>query len=168
MDRAGLTLHRDNPEVIKMANEIYADYASGNTLYAITRDGTGRVWWMTGQAFEDWGTGGHTASNYALPLTDKGGSRYVGDFDTDVPAGRYRVQLFVQAGASPADGDAIVASRDIAWTGKGELTALTILANKAIQDTAAETIDYYDNDNQTVVLTHRVHDVASGSIRTID
>jgi hypothetical protein len=151
-----------------MANEIHADYASGNTLYAIIRDGTGRVWQAAGEAFEEWGAGGHTVSSYALTLADRGGSRYVGDFDPDVPAGQYRIQLFLQAGASPADGDVLVASRDIVWTGRGELTALTILANKAVHDKDAETIDYYDRDNQTVILTHRVHEVTSGSIRTID
>jgi hypothetical protein len=151
-----------------MANEIHADYASGNTVYAVIRDGAGGVWCATEQAFENWGAGSHAAADYALPLADKGGSRHVGSFDAAIPAGPYRVQLFVQAGASPADGDAIIASRDIAWTGKGELTALKILANKAIQDRQAETIDYYDDDDQTIVFTHITHPDASGLTRTID
>lgn len=151
-----------------MANEIYADYASGNTMYAVIRNGTGGVWYAAEQAFEDWGTGGHTVSDYSLPLTDKAGSRYVGDFDTRIAAGQYCIQLFVQAGANPADGDAIIASRDIAWTGKGELTTLKMLANKAVQDKTTKAIDYYDDDNQTIVLTHNWHDDASISTRTID
>jgi hypothetical protein len=151
-----------------MANEIYADYASGHSVYAVVRDNAGGVWCMAEQTFEPWGASGHTACDYALPLTDKGGSRYVGDFDAGIPSGQYRIQLFVQAGVNPADGDAVVASRDIAWTGKGELTPLKILANKVVQDHAAETLDYYDDDDRTVVLTHRIHDDGFISTRTIE
>jgi hypothetical protein len=151
-----------------MANEIHADYASGHAVYAVIRDSAGGVWCAAEQVFEQWGAGNHTVCNYALPLTDKGGSRYIGDFDADIPLGQYRIQLFVQAGASPADGDAVVASRDIAWTGKGELTPLRILANKVVQDIDAGTLDYYDDDNQTVVLTHRIHKNKSIFTRTID
>ena len=151
-----------------MANEIHADYAPGHSVYAVIRDGAGGVWCATEQAFEQWGADNHTAFDYALPLTDKGGSRYIGNFDAGIPFGQYRIQLFVQSGASPAGGDAVIASRDIAWTGKGELTPLKILANKTTLYRDAGTLDYYDDDDQTVVLTHRVHDDASTSTRIID
>jgi hypothetical protein len=153
--------------VIDMANEIHADYASGNIVYAVIRNAEAGVWCAAKQAFESWGAGGHTACDYASPLTDKGGSRYIGDFDAGIPLGQYRIQLFVQVGASPADGDTILASRDIAWTGTGELTALKILANKAIQNTTTSAVDYYDDDNETIVLRHNWHEDPSGSMRTI-
>jgi len=151
-----------------MANEIQADYASGSTLYAVLRDGTGQVWHSAQQVFESWGAGGRTAADYALALLDKNGNRYVGDFDPAVPAGDYGIQVFRQSGAAPADTDPFVSGRRIRWTGTGELTATKILANKAVQDRVAGILDYYDNDGQTVLFTHAVHDDGAISTRSPD
>ena len=137
-----------------MANEIHANYASGNTLYAVVRNGAGDVWYVGGQNFEIWGTGDHTAEDYDISLTGKNGSRYVGDFDTNIPAGRYSLQVFLQAGANPADGDTLVASDEILWSGTGKVTADKLLANKAIQNKTTGQIKYYDDDKQTVLLIH--------------
>jgi hypothetical protein len=84
-----------------MANEIHADYESGNTLYAVVRDGAGKAWYVAGQVFEDWGTDSHDADDYDIALTDKNGARYVGDFDSNIPTGRYVIQVFLQAGRIP-------------------------------------------------------------------
>lgn len=149
-----------------MANEIQADYASGSVLYAIVRTPAGQVWRPAGRAFEDWGAGGHPIDDYDLALTDKSGNRYVGDFDADIPAGCYGIQVFRQAGASPADGDLLVCSRDICWTGVGEVTATKILANKAIHRRIANAVDYYDDDGATVLLTHNLNDEEATSTRT--
>ncbi len=152
-----------------MANEIQADYASGNTLYAVIRNRAGQVWHPGSQIFEVWGTNGHTVDEYDLALSDKTGSRYVGDFDVHIPAGRYGLQIFRQAEATPADTDALVASREILWTGTGELTAAKVLANKAVQDMVTRTIDYYDDDDgQTILLSHVLRDEASTFTRTPD
>lgn len=136
-----------------MANEIHVDYASGNTLYVVVRNKAGDVWYAAGQAFEAWGTGGRDADDYDISLTDKDGSRYVGDFDGNIPAGRYRIQIFLQAGAAPADSDSLVAGDEIIWTGTAVLTADKLLANKAVQNKATGEIKYYDDDGQTVLLT---------------
>jgi len=149
-----------------MANEIQADVASGSVLYAIIRDPAGRAWCTTLQSFEDWGTDERTAADYAVSLTDKSGSRYVGDFDPNIPAGEYSIQVFVQAGAAPADSDTLVAGHEIIWTGASELTVIKILANTAVQDKIAGTIDYYDDDGQTVLLTHVRTENASLCTRT--
>ena len=105
------------------------------------------------EAFEDWGTSGHDAEDYALPLTDKGGSRYIGDFDANIPAGHYTIQAFLQAGAEPIDGDSLISGSDIIWRDNGVLTIDKILINKAMQNKSTGTIDYYDDDSQTVLLT---------------
>ena len=149
-----------------MANEIHADYTSGNTLYAVIRNATGAVWDPTGQAFEVWGTGGRTANDYHINLADKNGSRYVGDFDADIPAGRYSVQVFLQAGANPADSDNLVTGYEIVWSGTGQITAEKLLANKAIQNKANGTIEYYDDDGQTVLLTQIPTDEQATITRT--
>jgi hypothetical protein len=148
-----------------MANEIQADYASGSTLYAVLRNRAGQVWHPAQRVFESWGAGGDTADDYHIALTDKTGSRYVGDFDAGIPAGSYCIQVFRQAGATPADTDTLVCSREIFWTGTGELTPAKILANKAVEDTVTCTIDYYDDDGQTVVLTHNWRDEGSTTTR---
>ena len=43
-----------------MANEIHVNYASANTLYAVVRDAAGNAWYVTGQTFEVWNSGGGT------------------------------------------------------------------------------------------------------------
>ncbi len=141
-----------------MANEIHADYASGDALYAVIRDRQGRAWHPAGQGFESWGAGGHTVDDYDLPLTDQSGSRYVGDFDGNIPAGCYSIQIFRQTGVNPAGMDTLVSSREVVWTGSGELTPLKLLANKAVQDNVTLAIDYYDDDGQTILLTHLSQD----------
>jgi len=148
-----------------MANEIHLDYASGNSVYATIRNAAGQVWYPAGAAFEDWGTSGHNADNYDIALTGKGGSRYVGNFPGNITAGRYTIQMFLQAGANPADSDQLIGSARIIWTGSGELTADKILANKAVQDKATGAIDYYDDDGQTIILTHSPSDGPSSITR---
>jgi len=149
-----------------MANEIHLDYASGNTIYAVVRNDAGQVWYPAGSAFEDWGTDGHNADSYDMPLVDKSGARYVGDFDADIAAGRYTIQMFLQAGANPADGDELVAGAKIIWTGTGVMTVDKILANKAMQNKTTGAIDYYDDDGQTIFLTHTPTDSESDITRT--
>jgi hypothetical protein len=136
-----------------MSNEIQADYASGSTLYAAIRSSLGQVWCVAAGAFEDWGDSGHAAADYSIALTDRDGSRYVGDFDTAIPAGAYSIQIFLQAGVAPANDDALIDSRRILWTGAGEITPIKLLANKAVQDNLTGAVDYYDDDGQTVLLT---------------
>lgn len=148
-----------------MAYEIQADYESGNTLYAVIRNKAGQVWYVAGKSFESWGANGHAAGDYDMVLVDKGGSKYVGSFDGNVPAGVYSVQVFLQAGANPADGDSVVGGTEIVWTGTGELTCKKILANKAVQDKLTGAISYYDDDGQTVILTLAADDSGSNLMR---
>ena len=149
-----------------MANEIHIDYASGNTLYAVIRNNAGEVWYSGGQVFETWGTGGHTANDYDISLTDKSGSRYVGDFDNNIPAGRYWIQAFLQAGANPADTDNFVGGDQIIWSGTGVVSSDKMLANKAVQDKATGEIKYYDDDGQIVLLTHTPIDATATITRS--
>ncbi len=144
-----------------MANEIYADHVSGNILYAVIRNRLGQVWCPAGHIFENWGTGGRTADDYNIPLTDRGGHRYVGAFDASAPAGSYFIQIFHQTGAAPADTDTLISSRSFIWTGTGELTSLKILANKAVQDKVTDEITFYDNDDLTVLFTQIAEDTTS-------
>ena len=153
-----------------MANEIHIDYESGKTLYAVRRNAAGQVGLSDGSSFENWGAGGHDADDYDVALSENGsaGGHYVGDFDSasNISAGRYTVQVFLQAGDNPADGDELVGSGQLVWTGAGELTADKMLANKAIQNKATGAIQYFDDDGQTVILTHTPSDEESTITRT--
>lgn len=153
-----------------MANEIHIDYESDKTLYAVRFNSAGQVALSDGSSFEDWGANGHDADDYDVSLSEvgSGGSHYVGDFDasSNISAGRYGVVVFLQAGANPADSDKIIGSGEIIWTGVGELTSDKILANKAIQTKSTGAIKYYDDDGQTVILTHTPDDGESAITRT--
>jgi uncharacterized phiE125 gp8 family phage protein len=100
-----------------MANEIRQDFPAGYTLYAIIRNIAGEVWYPTGEAFEAWGTGGRTAADYDIALTYKAVGKYIGDFDTNVDAGKYDVQVFRQVAGAPADTDPQIGTAQIPWTG---------------------------------------------------
>jgi hypothetical protein len=149
-----------------MANEIQADYASGHVLYAIIRSRTGQVWHPAAASFEDWGADDHTIDDYDIPLTDRSGSRYTGSFDAGIPGGCYAIQVFRQAGADPADTDALVCGREILWTGTGELTSAKLLANKTVEDMISKTIVYYDDDGQTALFTLAISDEPATFTRT--
>lgn len=153
-----------------MANEIHIDYESGKSLYAVRFNSAGQVALSDGSAFEDWGTNSHDADDYNVNLSEigSGGSHYVGNFDasSNISAGRYCVVVFLQAGANPADGDDVIGSGEIIWTGTGELTADKMLANKAVQTKSTGAIEYYDDDCQTVILTHTPDDEESTITRT--
>jgi len=150
-----------------MANEIHVDYTSGNTLYAVVRNGAGEVWYVGGQVFEAWGTGSRAADDYDISLTDKSGHRYVGNFDSNIPASRYSIQIFLQAGSNPADSDNLVGGGKIVWSGTGEVTGDKLLANKAVQNKSTGEIKYYDDDGETVLLTHTPTDAESTITRTL-
>ena len=136
-----------------MANELHTNYESGNTLYAVIRSKDGSVWYVNGIVFESWGTDGRDAEDYCISLVDKSGSLYVGDFDENIPPGRYFVQVFLQAGASPANSDSLIAGKEFIWSGTGEVTSEKLLANKAIQNKSSGQIQYYDDDGQTILVT---------------
>lgn len=149
-----------------MANEIQADHPSGSVLYAIIRNRQGQTWYPPGEMFEDWGAGGHTAADYDIILTDKGGSRHIGDFDPAIPSGVYCIQIFEQAGGVPAETDTLVSSRDFVWTGVGELNPTKMLANRAVHSSATGLVDYYDDDGQTILITLAMDPMGSGLNRT--
>lgn len=102
-----------------MANEIKAPYNKGSTLYARVFNDTGQVWNTSGTpAFENWADGNVT--DYDTALTDKTSGQYIGDFPS-CAAGRYKVVVYLQAGANPAITDGIVHEGEILWDGTSEI-----------------------------------------------
>jgi hypothetical protein len=105
-----------------MANEIYTTWPEGATLYAIIRELlTGNVYNNVSGAFEAWSDG--SIGSYDIPLTDYDGNHYSATFPATIPEGLYKVDIFLQAGGSPADGDWSPSSGFMNWDGQQERSA---------------------------------------------
>ena len=115
-------------------NEIVIDQTTGETLYSCRWTAGGDVLLSDGSASEVWGTGGRTASSYAVTmLEDAPSGHYVGDFDPDgnIGVGLYKVTVFNQAGANPANADMAIGMGEINWGGKAEITHGVLSAQKS-------------------------------------
>lgn len=105
-----------------MAREIRGVSTSG-TLYARIMNSAG--YWWNGSTFE-----AYTAANYGnydLAMTEQGNSGvYVADFPSGITtSGSYEYFVHRQAGASPAEGDVVVTSGKVDWSGAAAITAAT-------------------------------------------
>jgi len=81
-----------------MAGELQvAHTASAATIYALIKDGTGRVWDVAGANFEAYLTA--QVGNYDVVMTEEGTASqyYLGIFPATIAAGSYRVTYHVQA-----------------------------------------------------------------------
>jgi hypothetical protein len=102
-----------------MSNEIKFAFDKSSTLYARVFNNTGQVWNTSGTpAFEDWADGNVT--DYDILLTDKSSGQYIGDFPTTA-AGRFKVNIYEQAGGSPVVGDTVVGTGEMLWDGTSEI-----------------------------------------------
>ena len=102
-----------------MSKEI-TGVSSAGTLYARLRNPAG-LWW-NGTAFET-----YAAANWAtydIAMTEEGDSQhYTADFPTAIiTAGTYQYVVHVQSGGSPAEGDDVVNTGRIDWTGTNAVT----------------------------------------------
>ena len=149
-----------------MSNEIRAYYKSGLNLYACIRDTSGQVWYISGQVFETWGTGGRDADDYDIPLTDYDGNMYLEDFDTNISAGYYTIIIYYRGGASAADSDPLLSYEEGYWTGsawRSMATQLqTIASDIIVIDTVADTIA------SDVVVVDGIVDTIASDIVVID
>lgn len=102
-----------------MAREIRAVSPSG-TLYARIMNNAG-LWW-NGTTFEAYSAGNY--SNYDIALTEQGSSNvYVADFPTLITTGgTYEYFVHRQSGGSPAEGDQVINTGKIDWTGTVAIT----------------------------------------------
>lgn len=105
-----------------MAREIRGTSPSG-TLYARLMNSTG--YWWNGTTFEAYVAGNY--STYDLAMTEEGASGvYVADFPSAITTGgTYEYFVHRQAGGSPAEGDLVVNTGRIDWTGTATASAAT-------------------------------------------
>ena len=75
----------------------------------------GQVWSVAGSAFGTYSSG--SLANYTIALAEQGTSRfYAATFPSGIPlAGVYTVVVYVRAGGSPAEGDAVARIYTIDW-----------------------------------------------------
>lgn len=121
-----------------MAGEIQTAYVAGKNVYALVRNATGAIW--NGSAFVAYATA--NLGSYAISLAQQGTASgyYAGDFPT-VSAGIYAVSAFERGGASPAEGDLLIASGDLHWDGSAVVPRLPLnLAELSGVPPAAPTI----------------------------
>jgi len=124
-----------------MANEIRTFYRSGSNLYAVIRNTSCQVWYIAGQVFEAWGTGGRDADDYDITLTDKSGSMFLGNFDSNIPAGYYYIMTYNKSGANPADADYLLSTEYGYWTGSAWRRISEILESILAAGTGGDTIN---------------------------
>ena len=119
-----------------MSNELHINAASGKTIYIVRFNEAGEVARSDGTVFENWGTSGHDADDYDVSASEVGSS---GHYVADFDSSNN-----------------IAGVRKYFWRAHDQAGA-----NKS---TGA--IDYYDDDGQTVILTHTPTDVESSITRT--
>jgi hypothetical protein len=172
-----------------MANEIAHNYTTGSTLYACRFQLDGDVFLTAGASDEVWGTGGRDADDYDVAMTESGSSgHYVCDFDasSNIAEGHYRVTVFLQAGANPADADIELAQGEIFWDGTSEVTMNTAMSdlpagapsatarwitalnylyeywrNKVITNSSTNEIEVYKDDGSTKLCEADISDDGS-------
>lgn len=124
-----------------MSHEIGLAWTPGATLYAIVRTATGRyALGTTPEAFD----AAHWAS-YAIALAElaTGSGQYAGDFPA-LPAGIYAVDVYAQAGSSPAPSDGPpLATGQMQWGGTAEVPAFDPAAIVPVRNQDAVTAPTY-------------------------
>lgn len=102
-----------------MANEIRGVSPSG-TLYARIMNSAGKIW--NGSSFETYSASNY--STYDIAMTEQGNSSvYCADFPSAITTGgTYEYYVHRQSGGSPAEGDIVVTTGKIDWTGTVSIT----------------------------------------------
>lgn len=96
---------------------IELSYDSGNTVYAtIYRKADDKVWDVANTQFDTWADG--DIDDNDLALTDKGSDWYKVAFPTSITAGEYTINVYVQAGGSPAISDPLAGAVSVLWDGR--------------------------------------------------
>ena len=125
-----------------MSNEIYHNFPSGNTLYAIIHKKTDDTVNLQGtNNFEAWVDG--NIGTYDHPMTDNDGDYYSVDFPTSITGtdlAVYRTSVFKQLGGAPAAGtDIVLAQGEIFWDGTQEIDIGTInITNQTVTNVYEE------------------------------
>lgn len=107
-----------------MPGEIQIQSVTGQTLYALVRNGAGLVWRPSISAFEAFSAANWGNYATAIGLTEQAGTGYfVGDFPAGIVSpGTYSVDARLQSGSAAAISDASAGGGAMVWTGKSEVS----------------------------------------------
>lgn len=159
------------------SNIIGFDYPSGPYVYMFIRNpADGKVRDVVADAWDTYSAG--DVDDYNIQSTDHGGDYRTMEFDANVPAGTYDLQIKVQSSAvtdTPAAGDTTVLwIRNYVWDGSAEvfdpatlLKAAKIRADKAVQTKSTGSITHYDTDGSTPLYTETETDNGTTITREI-
>jgi hypothetical protein len=105
-----------------MARELRGVSTTG-TLYARIMNSTG--YWWNGSTFEAYSAANY--STYDVAMTEQGNSGvYVADFPAAIQTGgTYEYFVHKQLGGSPAEGDPVVSTGKVDWSGSASISAAT-------------------------------------------
>ena len=96
---------------------------NGSTAYAHIFNQSGQRWNATTGAFEAFNAANY--DDYTIETTEDGNtSIFIGTVPEDLPLGSYDIVLFIQAGASPANGDIAYGAQNLAWNGSADEAAV--------------------------------------------
>lgn len=101
-----------------MANEISAPSQSGETIYVLLQNQSGKFWNTADLSFDTYAT--VDRGDYDVALIEQGTASgiYLASFPTDITtAGTYVYYAYRRAGATPAETDTLVATGEIDWNG---------------------------------------------------
>ena len=101
-----------------MANEISIAASADQTIYVLLQNPAGKFWNTVDLTQDTYATADR--AEYDIALTEQGTSSgiYLADFPSAITtAGTYLYYAYVQSGASPAEGDSLVGTGEIDWTG---------------------------------------------------
>jgi len=126
-----------------LANELWAHYHSGFTLYAILRRKSDDQVNIQGTSnFEVWVDG--NIGTYDHPMTDNGGDYYSVDFPASIDHTdlvEYRVGVFLQPSGSPAVSDTPIHQGEIYWQDGEEVDLGTInITNQTVSNVYNEEV----------------------------
>jgi len=144
-------------------NEFIVDDSPDSVVYVCIRKPDGKVYDTTVSPYHStnswvvWVDG--NIGDYDVATTHKGGGMHVGDFPAAITdKGKYLAQARRRLGAEPDADDIKLGGEMMRWSGSHEVTAETVLLNKAVQDKSTGAVEYYDDIGGSVILTHTPSD----------
>jgi hypothetical protein len=136
-----------------LANEIYATYEEGNTLYAlIWRKTDDKVWNDTDEQFDTYTDA--DIDKYDVVLANQTDSDYYSiDFPVAITDENvYRVQIMLQLGSIDADADTGLFQGEINWDGESEDTLLSLSVQMDVLSAqSSRVLNLYPTRNQSDV-----------------
>ena len=159
-----------------MAEEIKKNYVTGLTLYFCRFiQSNSNVMLSNPATNEVWGTGGRTADNYHVDMTEEGDSgHYTGTFNTGgaIAAGVYHVVVYYQTGVNPADSptDVAIGEGEIYWDGTAEINIYTLSESDVAAIVAKLPDDYIMGSSVTTSMDDEINAIKAnlGQVHTVD